>query len=50
MYAAGTRTSRDSRRIGAAPRQYSKVAQELGVSLKTLYNKLNQDATLGKTA
>jgi len=27
-----------------------KAAQELGVSLKTLYNKLNQDATLGKTA
>ncbi len=27
-----------------------KAAQELGVSLKTLYNKLNQDVTLGKTA
>ena len=27
-----------------------KAAKELGVSLKTLYNKLNQDATLGKTA
>jgi len=27
-----------------------KAAEELGVSLKTLYNKLNQDATLGKTA
>ncbi len=27
-----------------------KAAQELGVSLKTLYNKLNQDITLGKTA
>ena len=27
-----------------------KAAQELGVSLKTLYNKLNQDATLGRTA
>lgn len=27
-----------------------KAAQELGVSLKTLYNKLNQDIALGKTA
>ncbi len=27
-----------------------KAAEELGVSLKTLYNKLNQEASLGKTA
>ena len=27
-----------------------KAAEELGISLKTLYNKLNQTAALGKTA
>ncbi len=27
-----------------------KAAEELGISLKTLYNQLNQAATLGKSA
>jgi two-component system NtrC family response regulator len=27
-----------------------KAAEELGISLKTLYNKLNQESTLGKSA
>ena len=27
-----------------------KAAEELGISLKTLYNKLNQAAALGKSA